>query len=117
MQHEAEVWWPLRRMDASCNLDMNQTCPGKWQSITTPRRLCLENDPGCHSATFPALNVAYEHAYLWTNYKAFQKGTTDAFNVRRNSVNSQYVDNISVTLGPPCKHMWTFASGIRDHVS
>ena len=104
-------------MDASFNLDMNQTCPGKWQSITTPRRLCLENDPGCHSATFPALNVAYELTYLWTNYNAFQKGTTDAITVSRNSVSSQYIDDISVTLGSPCKHMWMFASSVSDHMS
>ena len=99
------------------NLEMtrDETCPGEWELITAPRRLCQANEVGCHSANFSAVNVTYEH--ICGQVKAYQKGSTDAFNVRRSSVDSQYVDGISITLGSPRKHVWTFASGISDHVS
>ena len=30
------------------------------------------------------------------------------------SINTNYVDGISVTHGSPCQHVWTFAAGIED---
>ena len=36
------------------NLEMtrDETCPGEWELITAPRRLCQANEVGCHSANF-----------------------------------------------------------------
>ena len=100
---------------ADLEMTRDETCPGEWQTITTPRRLCQGNDPGCHSANFSANNFTYEH--ICGQVKAYQKGSTDAFNVGRHSPDSQYVDGVSITLGSPRKHVWTFASGLSDHVS
>ena len=101
---------------ADLEMTRDETCPGQWKTITTPRRLCQGDDPGCHSASFPTLNFTYEH--ICGQVKAYQKGSTDAFNVRRNSPDTQYVDGISITLGSsPRKHVWTYAAGISDHVS
>ena len=47
--------------------------------------------------------------------KGFQKGSTDAFqNGQANSIDHQYVDGISITLGRPRKHVWTYAAGSSD---
>ena len=99
------------------NVDMTRddSCPGEWHQTTTPRRLCQGNDPGCFSANFPTVNFTYEH--ICGQVKGYQKGSTDAFNVQKNSVDSQYVDGVSITLGSPRKHVWTFASGLSDHLS
>ena len=58
--------------------------------------------------------LTYEH--ICGKIEAFQRGTLDAFRSRRNSVDIQYVNGISITLGSPHKHVWTFASGVSDHV-
>ena len=99
------------------DLDMtrDESCPGMWQRITTPRRLCQGNDPGCSPANFSTMGVTYEH--ICGQVKAYQKGSTDAFYSRRNSIDGQYVDGISITLGSPRKHVWTFASGRSDTVN
>ena len=61
------------------DVDMNRddSCPGTWQKITTPRRLCLGNVAECSSAHFFVKGVSYEH--ICGQGKGYQKGSTDAF--------------------------------------
>ena len=100
---------------ADLDMTRDESCPGAWNDIINPRRLCQGKDRGCHSANFSTVNFTYEH--ICGQVKAYQKGSTDAFAPRGNSVNSQYVDGVSITLGSPRKHVWTFASGISDTTS
>ena len=61
------------------DVDMNRddTCPGSWHKITSPKRLCLGYVAGCTSAHFFAKGVSYEH--ICGQAKSYQKGTTDGF--------------------------------------
>ena len=104
-------WMQVADLDTT----RDEKCPGSWQSITTPRRLCQGNDPGCSPANFTTMGATYEH--ICGQVKAYQKGSTDAFDTERNAIDGQYVDGISITLGSPRKHVWTFASGLSDTVS
>ena len=47
---------------------------------------------------------------------AFTLGLTPAnlYNYTNNTVNSVYVDGVSITLGDPHKHVWTYAAGLSD---
>jgi len=56
--------------------------------------------------------VSYEH--ICGQAKAYQKGSTDAFQPRIQSIDGVYVEGISITLGSPCKHVWTYAAGLSD---
>ena len=96
------------------DLDMNRddSCPGTWHKITTPRRLCLGYVAGCTSAHFNVKGVSYEH--ICGQAKAYQKGNPNAFHDQRPSVDSAYVDGISITIGSPRKHVWTYAAGRSD---
>lgn len=98
------------------NLDMtrDENCPGSWRKITTPRRLCQATDSGCFSANFTTMGFTYEH--ICGQVKGYQKGAPDAFYAKESSINNPYVDGVSITLGSPRKHVWTFASGLSDHV-
>ena len=49
--------------------------------------------------------------------KAYQKESINVFSVERNSVDGQYVDGMSITLGSPCKQVCTYASDHSDTVS
>ena len=72
------------------NVDMNKdsTCPRAWQTITTPRRLCIGSTaPGCASAHFPTQGVTFEHICGLTT--SYQKGAPDAFRAT-----SQSIDNV-----------------------
>ena len=96
------------------DVDMNRdnSCPGTWQMITTPRRLCLGLiTVGCASAQFYVKGVDYEH--ICGQAKGYQKGGVDSFHPH--SIDGIYVDGISITLGSPRKHVWTYAAGLSDN--
>ena len=44
---------------------------------------------------------------------AYQVGSTDDFSVPNDSINSAYVDGVSLTHGNPRQHIWTFAAAGR----
>ena len=96
------------------DVDMNRddSCPGTWHKITTPKRLCIGYSIGCIPANFDVTGVSYEH--ICGQAKAYQKGDTNAFSSKLSSVDSIYVDGISITLGSPRKHVWTYAAGLSD---
>ena len=55
------------------DVDMNQdnSCPGTWHKIITPKRLCLGYSIGCIPANFDVKGVSYEH--ICGQAKAYQK--------------------------------------------
>ena len=97
------------------DVDMNRddSCPGTWQKITNPKKLCLGlSSGGCASANFHAKGVSYDN--ICGQAKAYQKGSTDAFESKLQTIDGIYVDGISITLGSPRKHVWTYAAGLSD---
>ena len=48
-----------------------------------------------------------------TSVKGYQKGTLDGYK-HIQSINGVYVDGVSITLGSPRKHVWTYAVGSSD---
>ena len=98
------------------NVDMNKdiTCPVGWQTITVPRRLCISSSTsGCASAHFTTHGIPFEHICGQT--KSYQKGAPDAFRGSVQSIDQRYVDGISITLGSPRKHIWTYAVSHSDY--
>ena len=96
------------------DVDMNRddSCPGTWQKITSPKRLCLGYILGCASAHFYMKGVSYEH--ICGKAKGYQKGSTDAYHRNRHSLDDVHVDGTSITVGSPRKHVWTYAAGYSD---
>ena len=97
------------------DVDMNRdnSCPGTWHRITTPGRLCLgPAAAGCLSEYFYMKGVSFEH--ICGQAKAYQKGNPNGFQANNPSVNNPYVDGISITIGSPRKHVWTYAVGLSD---
>ena len=62
---------------------------------------------GCDSAHFSTHRVGFDHICGQT--KSYQKGNSDAFVASVQSINEPYVDGISITLGSPHQHVWTYA--------
>ena len=66
---------------------------------------------GCDSAHFNTRGVSFQHICGQT--KSYQKGTPDAFYGKSaKGIDEIYVDGISITLGSPRQHIWTY-SGAR----
>ena len=107
-------WTTIVKIDTS----KGDACPSGWTNITTPGELpkvvCRSGSDaaGCHSAIFSNYNITFNK--ICGQIKGYQKGSTDAFNPSTLSINDHYVDGLSITLGNPCKHVWTYATGLTD---
>ena len=106
---DVEGGW-MQVVDVDMNRD--ESCPGTWFTISIPKALCLGHTVGCASAHFDVKGVSYEH--ICGQAKGYQKGSTDAFHRNKQSIDDVYVDGISITIGSPCKHVWTYAVGYSD---
>ena len=98
------------------NMAQDNSCPGTWQMITSPRKLCVGGvNAGCDSAHFNTRGVSFQHICGQT--KAYQKGHPDAFDGKSTKgIDEAYVDGLSITLGSPRQHIWTYATAPRDNL-
>ena len=115
-------------------LDMansSHRCPSGFQQYSSgPRRCGLHigrqvsynrydyDAAGCSKITYPTYGTQYRR--VCGRITGYQKGTTDAFYnhyARNSTINSEYVDGVSVTHGSKKDHIWTFAAandGLRS---
>ena len=99
------------------NMAHDRSCPGAWRMITSPRKLCVGGvNAGCDSAHFHTRGTRFQHICGQT--KSYQKGTPDAFNDKSTKgIDEIYVDGISITLGSPRQHIWTYCGAYKDDLA
>ena len=101
-------WMKIADYDTSRGDD----CPKGWNKITANNiDVCRSpnNSSGCYSTSFLVYNVGYNK--ICGKLKGYQKGAVDAFRHSPSTLDSSYVDGVSITLGSPRKHVWTYAVG------
>ena len=97
------------------NIDTTQgdQCPSGWRKITQPRPLCRGSGDaaGCYSAYFS--NNKTEYNSICGKLRGYQKGSPDAYGYRRtkNNIDAAYLDGVSITIGNPRKHVWSYVVG------
>ena len=96
--------------------DPSQQCPSLWREITTPHRVCGRRSPtrSCEGVNYTTGGEQYSQ--VCGRIIGYQIGSPEAlyFASIGNSINTYYVDGISVTRGSPRQHVWTFACGIDE---
>ena len=109
----AELNGNWRRI-AGVNISAGDDCPTGWSKSTyNGVSFCRGpiNNSGCYSVIFPTNGVSYQH--VCGRARGYQKGSPDAFDNGR-SIDSTYVDGLSITHGHPRQHIWTYAAGLTD---
>ena len=106
-------WTRVAQFDTS----QGDSCPPEWRLITTPgdnpKNVCRSGDTNeCHSTIFTTYNISFYK--ICGQVRGYQKGNTNAFWSSVESIDGHYVDGVSITLGNPRKHVWTYAAGISD---
>ena len=98
------------------NLDMTEpgtTCPsGLTQTIYSNinHEVCGQPYPGCESVIFFTYSLNYTK--VCGQIRGYQFGTPDGFHTGTSSIDSQYVDGVSITYGSnPRQHIWTYLGG------
>ena len=95
----------------------SQQCPSVWQEITTPHRVCgrrsIASGASCEGVTYSTGSEQYDQ--VCGRITGYQIGTEDAFiDGAVRSIDTSYVDGVSVTYGSPRQHIWTFAAGFDE---
>ena len=104
-------WMKIADYDTSRGDD----CPKGWNKITANSiAMCRSpsNNAGCYSSMFSVHKVNYNK--ICGKVKGYQKGSPSAFIGSTPSLDTLYVEGISITLGHPRKHIWTYAVGLSD---
>ena len=95
--------------------DPSEHCPSVWQEITTPHRVCGRRSTrggSCEGLTYSTGSQQYNQ--VCGRIIGYQRGPSSAFRGSGSSINTYYVEGISVTRGSPRQHIWTFAAGVDE---
>ena len=98
----------------------SQQCPTVWREITTPFRVCgrRSGTASCEGLTYSTGSEQYDQ--VCGRMIGYQLSTPDAFGlgvfIPPQSIDSYYMDGLSVTHGSPRQHIWSFVGGL-DEVS
>ena len=96
--------------------DPSQQCPSVWQEITTPHRVCGRRSfsGGCEGLNYTTGSEQYDQ--VCGRIIGYQLGIPNAFDATGRSIDTNYVNGISVTHGSPRQHIWTFAAGVDEQI-
>ena len=103
-------WMRVGQINMTNPLD---ACPSPLRTITTPKRMCAkQGGAGCSSVPFNTHDVPYTE--VCGQAIGYQFYSTDAFAHHHSNptINSAYLDGISITYGMPRQHLWSYAIGI-----
>ena len=95
--------------------DPSQQCPSVWREITTPHRVCgrRSSTGSCEGVNYTTGSEQYDQ--VCGRIIGYQLGHPESFYYSPGqSINTYYVDGISVTHGYPRQHIWTFACGVDE---
>ena len=97
--------------------DPTHNCPSGWEETGYTKRTCgraTESHGTCDSATFPTGGLEYSR--VCGRAVAYQFGALHAFYRSSLTIESHYVDGLSLTHGSPGsrQHIWTFVGGFAE---
>ena len=98
--------------------DPSQQCPSVWREITTPHRTCgrRSSSSSCDGLTYSTGSEQYNQ--VCGRIIGYELGPTSGFFYSTSlSINTYYVDGVSVTHGSPRQHIWTFVAGLQEQTS
>ena len=95
----------------------SQQCPSVWREITTPHRVCGRRSTGasCEGVTYSTGSEQYDQ--VCGRILGYQLSTPDAFRSSSRSIDTYYLDGVSLTHGSPRQHIWSFAGGLDEENS
>ena len=99
--------------------DPYNQCPSVWQEITTPHRVCgrRSTSASCEGLTYSTGSEQYDQ--VCGRIIGYQIGTPNAFGGNGvigapQSIDTYFLDGVSVTHGFPRQHIWSFAGGLQE---
>ena len=103
--------------------DPSQQCPPSWLKISSPRSSCGKRSDAhtyCDSLNITTSGASYQT--VCGRFRGYQVGSPDGFytfDANPNDIETDYVDGLSITYGPPGNrhHVFTYAAGLQESTS
>ena len=98
--------------------DPSQQCLSVWREITTPFRVCGRRsaNASCEGLNYTTGSEQYDQ--VCGRMIGYQLNSPDAFGlgvpIPPQSIDSYYMDGLSVTHGSPRQHIWSFVGGLDE---
>ena len=67
----------------------------------------------CEGLTYSTCTGSEHYNKVCGKIIGYQMGSPESFLDFGQSINSIYVDRVSIAHGPPCQHIWTFTGGVE----
>ena len=94
-----------------------QTCLSPLRTLTSPKRMCVQQqtNKGCTSVQYSTLGVPFTQ--VCGQAAGYMYSTPDGLLAihTNKTIDSPYVDGLSITYGTPRLHLWTYAAGVNRH--
>ena len=104
-------WMRVAHIDMS---GPQRTCPSQVRTLTFPLRMCARGTSaaGCSSVQYSTLGLSFTRVCGQAiGYMYGSPDGLDAHSVSTKTIDSTYVDGLSITYGSPRRHLWTYAAG------
>ena len=102
-------WTRLAYLDMS---DATQNCPSGFRLYQSGGvRACGKPSSGCVSVQFPSNGISYSQ--ICGRVTGYQYGHTDGLHTHL-SIDTYYLEGVSITRGSPRQHVWSLISGISQ---
>ena len=95
------------------------SCPTGLRTVvntTTNQKACGRTNTRGGCASVP-ISVQFSYSQVCGIVKGYQYHSPDAFepiNGGHNTIDTYYVDGVSITHGSPRRHLWTYANGLSE---
>ena len=109
--HLEPDWKTIAAFDTS----RGDECPSSFVKVRAlGKDVCSSSYYGCSSYIYKVNGIFYNE--IAGVVRGYQKGTTDAFQAswHGKGINDAYVDGVSITIGSPRQHVWTYAAGLTQ---
>ena len=106
-------WMKVAELDMT---DTNNICPhGLRQTVHDTKRLCTTNSEGggCSSVQYKTHGIGYNE--VCGKIIGYQRATPDATRSGLKSIESAYLDGVSLTHGNPRQHIWSFIAAVNEN--
>ena len=98
---------------------IGHSCPNGLRTVTnttTNQKACGRTNTGGGCASVP-IPVQDSYSQVCGIVKGYQEGSPDAFQSKYwgpTTIDTFYVDGVSITHGSPRRHLWTYAAGATE---
>jgi hypothetical protein len=105
-------WMRVAELDMT---NSSHQCPNHLEETTSSsRRLCIINSSSAACSPAIAYSTVLEYSKVCGRIRAHKTGSPDGFishgPQRRQALDGNYVDGVSLTHGHPRQHVWTLAA-------